>query len=75
MTRQRSYYGVYAPTRLDADGVRHVITSRDGSTLCGQHADGEQTAPRAWPRHALCAGCVQKYIRGLFDYGKGQGWE
>ena len=66
MERNISIYSrFYVPTRLDADGSRHIISSRDGPTLCGQEATGEQTAPRSWSVKDVCPRCAQQYVKQL----------
>lgn len=55
----------YVPTRLDAEGSRHIISHRDGPTLCGQEATGEQTAPRDWSVKHVCPRCAQQYVKQI----------
>lgn len=59
------YSRFYVPTRLDAEGVRHIIQHRDGPTLCEQEATGEQTAPRDWSVSQVCPRCAQQYVKQL----------
>lgn len=61
------YSRFYVPTRLDADGLRHIIAHRDAPTLCGQEADGVQEAPRDWSVRHVCQRCAQQYVKRLLE--------
>ena len=63
--KPRTWNCIYAPTRMDDSGSRHIITRRDGPTYCGQNATYGQEAPRDWNRDQLCQRCLQKCLREM----------
>lgn len=68
----------HVPTRLDADGVRHIIHGQggvDALTLCGAEGDPDQS----WPPQphfpsTLCPRCLQRHARRVLGLDKTPGW-
>jgi hypothetical protein len=66
MNRQNTHATLFVLTRLDADGLRHIISGRNLPTLCKTEARGAQSL---WsgPRAQLCPRCAQKYMRAVVE--------
>lgn len=67
MDRRMSTSTLVVPTVWAEGEARHIISHRDGPTLCGEESTGEQSAPTAHQRHKLCQRCVQKYMRKVLE--------
>lgn len=65
MQRRRTYSTLYVPTLIDADGLRHIIPSKNSAAYCG--AIGQQFFPKDHKANELCQRCVQKYMRQVLD--------
>lgn len=65
MNRRKTYATLMVPTLVDAEGLRHIIPSKDQPAYCG--AEGAQEAPREHRSASLCQRCVQKYIKQVFS--------
>lgn len=65
MKRQFTHSTLYVPTLVDADGLRHIIPSKNNAAYCG--AIGQQHFPHDHKAASLCQRCVQKYMRQALD--------
>lgn len=77
MSRVNTYRTIFAPTLTAGDDEpRHILTHRDGATLCGMQssdiANAEQHAPQSHRRERLCSRCAQRYIRKAIEAQYGE---
>lgn len=68
MNRRYTHARLYVPTLAIAGEPRHILTERNGPTLCGtQTVGGAQWAPQEWGRGQLCPRCVQQHMKQVLD--------
>lgn len=67
---------IYAPSAIGEDGIRHIISQRNGPALCGALVDHTtQEAPRSYPGgRGLCVRCQQQYAKRLSPPLSQAGW-